>query len=311
MSWVMWSPLAVSGLFWATAAPVGRRLPPSTAVRVLTVAMVITALATGFVLAVAALLVVGQAPPVAALGEWSAAALAAGAPVSLAAGGLASAAVGVLAVATVRRAVRTGRALRAAARARRSLGPAIAGLVVVEDDTPEAYALPGITGRVVVSTAMLRALPAAERRVLLAHEAAHLRHRHHLYVQIAELAAAADPLLRPAARAVRRGVERWADEAAAEQVGDRHLTARALAHAALARAAAGRTAPGPVLALPGVEGDLVERTRALLAAPARRRPLLAGAVAGLILLTGAAATVTAHSTEDRFETAQIAYADPS
>lgn len=311
MSWVMWSPLAVSGLFWATAGPVGRRLPPSTAVRVLTVAMVITALATGFVLGVAALLVVGQAPPVAAAGEWSAAALAAGAPVPLAAGCLASAAVGVLGVATVRRAARTGRELRVAARACRSLGPAIAGLVVVDDDTPEAYALPGITGRVVVSTAMLRALPAAERRVLLAHEAAHLRHRHHLYVQIAELAAAADPLLRPAARAVRRGVERWADEVAAEQVGDRHLTARALAHAALARAAAGRTAPGPVLALPGVEGDLVERTRALLAAPARRRPLLAAAIAGLILLTGAAATVTARSTEDRFETAQIAYADPS
>ena len=38
-----------------------------------------------------------------------------------------------------------------------------------------------------------------ERAVLLAHEAAHLIGRHHLYLQVAELAAAANPLLRPAA----------------------------------------------------------------------------------------------------------------
>jgi len=306
--WVMALPLLVGGLFRVLAEPVGRRLPPATAVRVLTAAMLITALATGMVLGAAAILVVGQAPPVAAAGDWSAATLARGNPVPLAAGCLAALAVTVLAAAACRRAVRAGRELASAARACRTLGPSVEGLVVVDDDVPDAYALPGIPGRVVVSTAMLRALPAAERRVLLAHEAAHLRHRHHLYVQLAELAAAADPLLRPAARAVRAGVERWADEVAAAQVGDRRLAARALARAGLARAAACRPASAPAPALAAVEGDLVVRTQALLAPPRPPRPLLAAALAGLILVTGVATTVTARGTEDRFETAQTVYA---
>jgi Zn-dependent protease with chaperone function len=105
----------------------------------------------------------------------------------------------------------------------------------VPDDIPGAYALPGFTGRIVVSTAMLHALPADERAVLLAHEAAHLTHRHHAYLLTAELAAAANPLVRPSLGAVRRAVERWADEAAAAEVGDRDLAARALARAGLAR----------------------------------------------------------------------------
>jgi len=306
MDAAMWLPLAVSALFWLLAAPVGRRLPPATAVRALTAAMVATALATGFVLAAAALLVLGQAPPVAALGEWSATALATGDPVPLALGGLAAVTVAGLGAAVLRRVVHTVRDLLRSARACRALGPAVAGLVVVEDDAPEAFALPGLTGRVVVSTAMLRALPADERRVLLAHEAAHLRHRHHLYMIVAELAASANPLLRPAARVVGRSVERWADEVAAVEVGDRPLAARALVRAGLARAAAQRTAPA--LALSGVDGDLVDRTRALLTAPAPRRPLLAGLVAALVVLTGAAVLVTAHGTEDRFEAAQTVYA---
>jgi hypothetical protein len=101
-------------------------------------------------------------------------------------------------------------------------------------------------------------------------------------------------------------VERWADEDAAAQVGDRALTARALARAGLARAAARRATPA--LALPAVDGDLVDRTRALLTAPAPRRPLLAGLVAGLVVVAGAAVLVTAHGTEDRLETAQSVYA---
>jgi Zn-dependent protease with chaperone function len=310
--WAVALPFVVSGLFWALAAPVGRRLPPATAVRALTAGALIAALATGLVLAAAAILLIGQAPAVAALGDWSGAALAREGGVPPAVGGLAALAVGVLALAAVHRAVRAGGEVLRAVRACRSMGPPVAGMVVVDDDAPEAYALPGIPGRalgrVVVSTAMVRALPAAERRVLLAHEAAHLRHRHHLYVQVAELAAAANPLLRPAARAVRRGVERWADEVAATQVGDRRLAARALARAGLARAAAGRALSVPVPALPGVEGDLVERTRALLAPPARRRPVLAAALAGLILLTCVATTVTAGGTEDRFEAAQTVLA---
>jgi beta-lactamase regulating signal transducer with metallopeptidase domain len=155
---------------------------------------------------------------------------------------------------------------------------------------------------------MLRALPADERRVLLAHEAAHLRHHHHLYVQLAELGAAANPLLRPLASAVRAGTERWADEDAADDVGDRTLAARALARAGLARALA---SPGrcsaPRATLAGVDAGVAHRALALLAPPPRRRRWLASAVAAVVLIPLAASAITALDTEDRFDLAQAAY----
>ncbi len=135
---------------------------------------------------------------------------------------------------------------------------------------------------------MLRALPGPEREALLAHERAHLRHQHHLFLLALRLAASACPLLRPLAGEGAFTVERWADEHAAAVVGDRALVARALARAALAKQgepeqggrrqdAAGR---GPRLAATG--GPVPRRIRALLAAPPapRRLPLVAG---GLVL----------------------------
>jgi Zn-dependent protease with chaperone function len=300
-------PLLSSVLLGAAASRLGRRLPPATAVRLLTAAMYVTALATGFVLAVAGVLVLAQIPLVAALGHWSARVVGSGLPVPVAAGGLAAVTVCGLVLATLRRATVGGRDLVLAAVACRRLGPSVAGLVVVDDDEPDAYALPGIGGRVVVSTAMLRALPAEERRALLAHEAAHLTHRHHLWVQAAELAAAADPLLRPAARAVRAAVERWADEVAAAEVGDRTVTARALARAGLARSAARRNSTAVGAALAAADGAVADRARALLAGPPKRRRGLAGAVAALMLATLSAVLVTSIDTEARFEAAQSAY----
>ena len=300
-------PVAASAVLWVSAPRIGRRLPPATAVRLLTATMLVTALATGFVLAVVGLLVLAQLPLVAALGHWSARVLATGLPVPLAVGSLAGVTVCALFLAAVRRATLTGRDLVRSAVACRRLGPSVAGLVVVDDDLPEAYALPGLAGRVVVSTAMLRALTADERRVLLAHETAHLTHRHHLYVQAAEIAAAADPLLRPAARAVRAAIERWADEIAAAEVGDRSLAARALARAGLARAAAQRGSTPPAAALAGADAGVADRARALLVGPPPRRRVLTGAVAALTLATITAALVTGHDTEDRFEHAQSAY----
>jgi Zn-dependent protease with chaperone function len=231
-------PLLAGLALFLGARPLADRIPPATAVVLLTAAMLVTALATGFALSVLALFVLGQMPLVARLGHWSAAVVGRGLPVPAAVGLLAGTVVCVLLAAAVHRATLAGRDLVRAALACRRFGPAAAGLVVVDDELPDAYALPGLGGRVVVSTAMLRALPPAERRVLLAHESAHLAHRHHVYVQLAGLAAAADPLLRPAERAVRAAVERWADEVAAAEVGDRELAARALARAGLARAVA-------------------------------------------------------------------------
>src|SRR3954454_8898613 len=235
-------PLLASVLLGASAARLGRRLPPATAGRLLTAAMLVTALATRFVLTAAGMLVLAQIPLVAALGHSSARSLASGLPLPIAAGGVAAVTVCGLLAAALRRAALGGRDLVLAAVACRRLGPAVDGLVVVDDDEPDAYTLPGLGGRVVVSTAMLRALPADERRVLLAHEAAHLDRRHHLWVQAAELAAAANPLLRAGSGAVRAAVEGDADEVAAAEVGDRTLAARALARAGLARATSRRRA---------------------------------------------------------------------
>src|SRR4051812_49633989 len=157
-------PLAGSVLLGVSASRLGRWLPPGTAVRLLTAAMLVTPLATGFVRAVAGVVVVAQIPLVAALGHWSAHVLGSGLPVPATAGCLAAITVCGLLAAALRRAALGGRDLVLAAVACRRLGPAVNGLVVVDDEEPDAYTLPGIGGRVVVSTAMLRALPAHERR---------------------------------------------------------------------------------------------------------------------------------------------------
>ena len=76
-------------------------------------------------------------------------------------------------------------------------------LVVLDDDRPEAYALAGLPGRTVVTRAMLQALSGPERRALLAHEQSHVSGYHFVYVSLVQLAAAANPLLRPLVPATR------------------------------------------------------------------------------------------------------------
>jgi Zn-dependent protease with chaperone function len=307
MTLLMGLPFAATVVLRLVGAPVGRRLPPATAVRLLTVAALVTALATGFVLAVAAFLAAAALPPVAALGHWSTAALRGGGTMPTTVGVLAGLAVSVLLAAALRRAARSGRDLAYAAWMCRRLGPGAGGLVVIEDEHPDAYALPGLDGRVIVSTGMLRALPADERRVLLAHEQAHLSHRHYLYVHLTELAAAANPLLRPLASAVQAAVERWADEIAATEVGDRRLVARALARAGLAQATAPEQVPPPASTLRGTDHGMAARAHALLGDAPRPRRALAGALVTLVVITAAAAALTAHDTEHRFEHAQALY----
>ncbi|MFD8482155.1 M56 family metallopeptidase, partial [Kitasatospora sp. NPDC059673] len=116
----------------------------------------------------------------------------------------------------------------------RRTGPAAAALTVLDDDRADAYALPGRPPRIVATTGMLAALSAPERAALLAHERAHLAGRHHLLLAAAEYAAACHPALRPLRGALGYHLERWADECAAAEVGDRALTARAIGRAALA-----------------------------------------------------------------------------
>ncbi|WP_033822132.1 M56 family metallopeptidase, partial [Kitasatospora sp. MBT63] len=149
---------------------------------------------------------------------------------------------------------------RVRARSRQALGVAgVSGpeVAVLPDERPYAYALPGAPGRIAVSTGMLAGLAPDEQTVLLAHERAHLTHHHHRYLLATQLAACVNPCLRPLRQAVAYSTERWADEEAAHSVGDRRLTARAVARAALisvpppvpgavAGALAAFAAPGPV-----------------------------------------------------------------
>lgn len=129
-----------------------------------------------------------------------------------------------------------------------------------------AYAIPGKPGRVIVSKGMLDSLDSCEQRVLFAHERSHLRHNHHRFLGIAEAASAAVPILKPMSDQVRFATERWADEDAVDEVGDRGLVARAIARAAIA--ANTTNAPPEALALTG-SGSRA-RVEALLAPPPDR-----------------------------------------
>ncbi|MFF0386607.1 M56 family metallopeptidase [Streptomyces sp. NPDC004286] len=143
-------------------------------------------------------------------------------------------------------------------RVRRHAERGLAGLprrtvAVLPDPEPYAYALPGRgRGRVVVSTGMLTRLAARERRALFAHERAHLAGGHHRFLLLVQLAARANPFLRPLRTAVSYTVERWADEEAAGVVRSRQTVARAIGKAALVSrpqldpVLAGFAAPGPV-----------------------------------------------------------------
>jgi hypothetical protein len=170
----------------------------------------------------------------------------------------------VFAVLTVSAGVSRIRALLEAHRMARQC-PHGSELMVLEDDRPLAHALPGRPGRIVVSTTMLATLAPAERRALLAHERAHLAGAHHLFVAVVDVLAAANPLLRPLTTVIRYTTERWADEVAAGQVGDRSVVARAVGKAALA--ARGHHHARPRIALAATSGPVPRRVAALLTAP--------------------------------------------
>ncbi len=158
-------------------------------------------------------------------------------------------------------------------------------LAIIASDVPVAYALPGRPGQVVISTAMLRSLDPQERRVLLAHERSHLRRGHHYYIYLTEFAVAVLPVLAPLNARLRFAIERWADEDAAEEVGDRALVASAIARAALA------SNPTPRLGLAMADSGVVERVQFMLAGPPRRSPVIE-AFFGAMVLVGLAGFVS-------------------
>lgn len=180
----------------------------------------------------------------------------------------------------------TGRMVTVARIWRRDAGTDADHIHLVDSDRPLAYAQPGQRGGIVITTAMFDVLSPAERRAVLAHEQAHLRHRHDRYLA---LAATIDiHLTRPLTRRLRAALERWADEDAATSTGDRTTVATAIARAALA------ASPEPAPALSATGGDVPTRVTALLHPPAVAAHYDIAATAAAALIAAVTATQLHH-----------------
>lgn len=117
---------------------------------------------------------------------------------------------------------------------------------VLDHPIPIAYCVPASTRPIVVSSGALEQLENGELQAVLAHERAHLRHRHHLILTVVDALAAALAWL-PTFRAARRHLplllEMTADDVAARRWGCRTV-ATALRKLAIAPSPAGGLAAG-------------------------------------------------------------------
>jgi Zn-dependent protease with chaperone function len=244
----------------------------------------------------------GRVQAVARFGRWSASLVAARAPVPPVVGFLGLVALGaavVLLTVAIYRLLQEGRRLR---RLHVLTGGRRCGeLSIIEGATPAAMALPGWRGRgrIVLTSAMLRLLDPAERRVLLAHERSHVRNFHWGFRLATRISAAVLPTNRPLVRQCDQALERWADESAAAVVGDRRVVASAVAKAAL-----GNTSHPSALLSHMAAGDTVHRIEALLESPRPSRwgPTLAPIALVVMALT--AVLLASTYLEDVFELAK-------
>jgi hypothetical protein len=290
------------------ARPLVDRTRPSVAVPLLAIGSLVNAASLGLLLSLLALAGLAQLPAVASAGDWSIAVLQLNLPVPLVVGVLAG---GTVAVLLTRAIWRTGRivfVLEQSDRLSRRIRGAGGPIAIVDTAAADAFTLAGIRGCVVISRELFSALGSAERRMLTAHEMSHLRRRHHLYVQAADIAIAANPALARVADPMRLGVERWADEDAVAVTGDRTAAAAALANTALIRSALRRAAPTtrPVITLPVLcvaASHIAGRTRALLSS-APGRTALGTALTVLLIVTGAGTVDSTLQFHDGFEHAE-------
>ncbi|MFC0843588.1 M56 family metallopeptidase [Streptomyces noboritoensis] len=296
-------------LFPLFAAPGARRLAdrlePRPATWLLTAGAVVLAAGSTTVLGLLALAGLVRIPLVARLAELSPAVLARDDPARVPVAVVAALLLVAASVAGSRFAYRRVRAV-CAAFLEAACFPGQNPLVIVEERAADAFAMPGLPGRIVVSTGMLESLDAAEREILLAHERAHLRGQHYLFTAAVQLAAAVNPLLRPLAGQVAYTLERWADEAAVLESGDRRRVAVTVGKAALAAKNSGgrRRLPAAALGLLGgprrrEEPGPVPRRVAALLSPRPTGGRWRGAVAAVYLT--AAALCTADAVQDLHE----------
>src|SRR5215469_3022790 len=303
MHLLVYLPLAVPLLAAAAAWPLAERLPPVSATWLLTGGAVALAAASSAVLGMLALTALVRVPLVDVLGTMSGQVISRGDPASVPVAITAGALLVAAATAAARALWRRIAALLAAERQSRRL-PGTSQVVVTDDEAADAYTLPGLPCRIVITAGMLRALSGPERQVLLAHERAHAAGLHYLFAAAARLAAA-NPLLRPLAAAVGYTMERWADEHASAVTGDRQLAARAIARAALATTAAPPQPAGDAATLGFLgtvrrlaparrPGPVPRRVAALLRPPPQPRLLLLVAAVAIVVVSGASALEAAR-----------------
>jgi Zn-dependent protease with chaperone function len=162
-----------------------------------------------------------------------------------------------------------------------------AGAQVLDHPAPVAFCIPGARPLLVLSKGMVAELDDAGLAAVVAHERAHLRERHHLYLLPFVAWEAALPLLpapRRAHAAVRTLVEMRADDLALAEL-DGPAPRRTLAGAIVTAAEGARGVPGGALAAGG--GAVGARVRRLLEPPAPLPPAVRAvilAAAALLLL---------------------------
>ncbi|MEU0965576.1 M56 family metallopeptidase [Streptomyces sp. NPDC005917] len=293
-------PLLLSLIAPLGARPLAERCEPRLATWLLTASALVLGTASTISLGLLAAAGLIRIPQLASLGHWSAHTAQHDDPAALSVSLVAGLLLGGAVLMAARMLWRRARSLAAAAWEAACM-PARDGLVVVDDDAPDAYAIPGLPGRVVVSTGMLHTLDETEHDVLLAHERAHLTAHHYAFVALAQLGAAANPLLRPLATAVTYTIERWADENAAASTGDRKRVARTVGKAALAahRTPVFARTAGAALGILGRRGrsgagPVPRRVAALLAPPLGRHPALTAATAAVLTAATLATAEAAH-----------------
>jgi hypothetical protein len=294
-------PLYLGFALAAVTPRIARLLPPRTGVWALTAGAVTAATSWAVSLWLIAFTGLGRTSFVAAEGHWSANVWRRNDPVDV---WTATAAGVVLCLCLVMFARSVARETVAWRHVRR-LSRAFATdetLVFVDDDRPHAYAVGGRKPRIVISRGLLRSLAPGERRAVLSHETAHLRHHHHLHLLALRLSAAANPLLRPFVPAGVLAVERWADEETAITIGDRTLVARALLRAALAGAEHGRLPQG---VLAHSTGDVSRRVKALMQEPPRPRWSVTAATSALLVATILAPAFAASNLDSLFDASSV------
>jgi hypothetical protein len=296
MSWAVYIPILASAILGLTAKYFARGANPASMTRLIVAATVAISAFSAYAVFLLGCTLVGQVGFVATIGHWSAHTVSALDPVERSVAVAAVLALALASTMSCRLVIVRATAFLRAYRLGRQLSPA-KGLAVVRDRKPLAYALPG--GVYVVSNALLQALSPIERRVLLAHEAAHCRHGHHYWRAAAELSAAINPLLRPVVATVRILTERWADEAAAVSVGDRLATASALARAARLTQ---YWAAKPAFLAVGA-GNVDDRVAALMSPPPRTSSWRVAVLIGLVAVVAVAAHIAGASLDTIFDSA--------